>query len=86
MILFGAILMLCAGGDWITHRAIRGPLWPLLIAIFAAIYLCWLGTMFFDLVFVWHRYIRHAVALDFMRNALWQHAKSENVNDARPSQ
>ena len=44
-----------------------GPLWRVLVGIIACLYLWWLGTLLFDLVFVWHRYIRHAVALTFLR-------------------
>ena len=34
------------------------PLWPLLLAGAAFLYLWWLAALLFDLVFVWHRYIR----------------------------
>jgi hypothetical protein len=37
-----------------------GPLWPALIAGVAFFYLWWLAALLFDLVFVWHLYIRHA--------------------------
>lgn len=35
-------------------------LWPLLIAAAVFLYLWWLVALLFDLVFVWHRYIRYA--------------------------
>jgi hypothetical protein len=35
--------------------------WPVVLAGVALLYLWWLAGLFFDLVFVWHRYIR----LDF---------------------
>jgi len=44
-----------------------GPLWRVFVGIIAWLYLWWLATLLFDLVFVWHRYIRHAVALTFLR-------------------
>jgi hypothetical protein len=44
-----------------------GPLWRVFGGIAAAMYLCWLAAMLFDLVFVWHRYIRCAVAMKFLR-------------------
>ena len=44
-----------------------GPLWHVFVGILACLYLWWLATLLFDLVFVWHRYIRHAVALKFLR-------------------
>ncbi|MBV9772571.1 MAG: MFS transporter [Gemmatimonadetes bacterium] len=40
-----------------------GPLWPVLIATAAFLYLWWLAALLFDLVFVWHVYIRHAKVL-----------------------
>jgi hypothetical protein len=36
--------------------------WPLLLGIAAFFYLFWLSTLLFDLIFVWHRYIRHSAA------------------------
>jgi hypothetical protein len=36
-----------------------GPLWPVVLGGIGAIYLWWLGALMFDLVFVWHLYIRH---------------------------
>ena len=37
-------------------------LWPVLLALGGFLYLWWLAILIFDLVFVWHRYIRHEVA------------------------
>jgi len=39
------------------------PQWPVLLAGLAFLYLWWLGVLLFDLAFVWHRYIRHSVAV-----------------------
>ena len=47
-----------------------GPLWPVLLAGAGFLYLWWLAALLFDLVFVWHRYIRHAVALEFLRDKI----------------
>ena len=33
--------------------------WPLLVGGAAFLYLWWFAALVFDLVFVWHRYIRH---------------------------
>jgi hypothetical protein len=41
-------------------------LWPLVLASAAFIYLWWLATLIFDLVFVWHRYIRFSVAHNYL--------------------
>ncbi len=37
-----------------------GPFWPLFLATVAFLYLWWLAALLFDLVFVWHLYIRHS--------------------------
>jgi|HigsolmetaAR205D_1030408.scaffolds.fasta_scaffold00442_8 hypothetical protein len=36
-----------------------GPLWPVGIAMVALLYLWWLGALLFDLIFMWHLYIRN---------------------------
>ena len=38
--------------------------WPLVLSGAAFFYLWWLAILVFDLSFIWHRYIRHAVAQD----------------------
>jgi hypothetical protein len=42
------------------------PLWPLLLSSAAFFYLWWLAILIFDLVFVWHRYIRGAVSQKYL--------------------
>ena len=42
------------------------PLWPLVLAGLGFLYLWWLAALIFDLVFVWHRYIRSNAAGDFL--------------------
>jgi len=37
-----------------------GPLWPVFLATVAFLYLWWLAALLFDLVFIWHLYIRHS--------------------------
>ena len=39
-------------------------LWPIVLGGACFFYLWWVATLLFDLVFVWHRYIRHSVALE----------------------
>jgi hypothetical protein len=39
------------------------PMWPVVVAAVAFFYLWWLAILLFDLVFVWHRYVRHSMAL-----------------------
>jgi hypothetical protein len=56
----------------IIWRVISAPdtaaIWPLVLAAFFFIYLWLLAVMMFDLAFIWHRYIRHSVALEVMRD------------------
>jgi hypothetical protein len=61
-----------------------GALWPVLFAAAAFLYLWWIAALLFDLVFVWHVYIRHANALRRMDEILGhergaQHAHTEPV-------
>ena len=37
-------------------------LWPVFLATLAFLYLWWLGTLIFDLGFVWNRYVRGSMA------------------------
>jgi hypothetical protein len=39
-------------------------IWPIVLGAICFFYLWWISTLFFDLVFVWHRYVRHSVALE----------------------
>jgi hypothetical protein len=41
-------------------------LWPLMLAFIAFIYLWWLAILIFDLIFVWHRYIRFSVTHNYL--------------------
>jgi hypothetical protein len=43
-----------------------GSVWPLVPASAVFLYLWWLGILIFDLVFVWHRYVRFSKALDVL--------------------
>lgn len=47
-----------------------GPLWPVLLATAAFLYLWWLAALLFDLVFVWHVYIRHARVVQRMNEII----------------
>ena len=43
-----------------------GPVWPVFLATAAFLYLWWLGALLFDLVFIWHLYIRNSEMLQRM--------------------
>jgi hypothetical protein len=42
-------------------------LWPVVLGMGIFLYMWWLFALLFDLVFVWHRYIRHAVGMQVLR-------------------
>jgi hypothetical protein len=42
-------------------------LWPVALGGIAFLYLWWLAALLFDLVFVWHRYIRAGLATTVLR-------------------
>jgi hypothetical protein len=46
-----------------TGNTTEHPVWPVALAGAAFLYLWWLGILLFDLAFIWHRYIRKAVAV-----------------------
>ena len=46
----------------------KPSLWPVVLAFGGFIYLWWLAVLIFDLVFVWHRYIRFQGALTALRD------------------
>ena len=52
------------------HHPAGAALWPIVLG--AAAWLClWrLAALVFDLVFIWHRYIRHSGAMNFLRHAI----------------
>ena len=69
---YGRKVLLSVGGGVIglvvLSRLVDGsvvaPVWPVLLAGLAFLYLWWLGILLFDLAFIWHRYIRCSVAID----------------------
>lgn len=85
VLIMGAILILKAASDWMVHRADRQSLWPLLVSIVAAVYLWWLSIMLFDLVFVWHRYIRHGLGLSYIRDAFRETDRSTEEEPGKPA-
>ena len=47
--------------------ATHPPTWPVVVSGVAFLYLWWLATLVFDLVFVWQRYVRGSTANDRLR-------------------
>ena len=52
------------------------PVWPLVLSGAAFVYFWWLGILLFDLAFLWHRYVRHSVALGNL-HAWWSGKEAE---------
>jgi hypothetical protein len=88
----GTKLLIIAGGIVIAllvwhliaaHSNHDGHLWPMLLASAAFLYLWWLSALLFDLAFVWHRYIRHSVIEDRLRQ-LVPSPEQKAGDEARP--
>lgn len=47
--------------SWDRPAVERGDLWPVLLSGVAFLYLWWLAVVLFDLIYVWHHYIRGSV-------------------------
>ena len=54
----------------VIHHPARAPLWPIVMGAAAFLFLWRLAALVFDLVFIWHRYIRYSGALHFLRHAI----------------
>ena len=48
----------------------QGPIWPVLLAGAAFLYLWWLAIVTFDLTFIWHLYVRWALAQTIVKDQL----------------
>jgi hypothetical protein len=59
----------------------RIPAWPAVLGGAAFLYLWWLAILLFDLTFVWHRYIRHSVAVSTLRRCYKKHGAAPDVVD-----
>ena len=62
----GAICVLGAVAIHVVKDKTEASLWPLLLVSAAFFYLWWLAILVFDLVFVWHRYIRSAASQTYL--------------------
>src|SRR5947209_5323246 len=54
---------------WTEGQGKSPSVWPVILAGAAFLYLWWLAALIFDLVFAWHRYVRHGTMIDAMRKA-----------------
>ena len=61
-----------------------GPLWPVFLATAAFLYLWWLAALLFDLVFVWHLYIRHSKLMVRVNEVLGTYKNRVNPSSQQP--
>jgi hypothetical protein len=65
----------------VTYAIVTGPgvpdqaLWPVLLAGAGFLYLWWLAALLFDLVFVWHHYIRWGASMTALKRIRQKHPK-----------
>jgi hypothetical protein len=80
LLLSGSLLLFVVVG-WAIHgnwpSSGSKPLTQIAIGGAAFVYFWWLGIVIFDLTFVWHRYIRRSVALEFLR--IWSRGELKPV-------
>ena len=52
----------------LKHKEEDPPsIWPVAMALAGFLALWWLAALLFDLIFVWHRYIRHEAGPQHLR-------------------
>jgi hypothetical protein len=78
MLVLGAAALLAnaAAYEYFNHPA-HAPLWPILLGGAAFLYLWRMASLIFDLVFIWHRYIRQSGAMTFLRRSILPAAASQ---------
>ena len=75
LVIFGGVTMAMILIGAISDHANQGSLWPVLLATAFALYLWQTVILTFDMVFVWHRYIRHWRELGFSK---WKPIRAQN--------
>jgi hypothetical protein len=75
LVIFGGVAMAMILIGAISDHANQGSLWPVFLATAFALYLWQTVILTFDLVFVWHRYIRHWRELGFSK---WKPIRAQN--------
>lgn len=86
--LVGAMFAAFAIANEVQSTGDRGPLWRVLVAILAFLYLWWLSSLLFDLAFVWHRYIQGDAAHRFLRERVQRkdfNPKNDSPEEPPPS-
>jgi hypothetical protein len=72
------------------QRPAEGPFWPIFLATAGSLYLWWLAALLFDLVFIWHLYIRSSKLVSRLDEILGTYKERKNYptpgNPVTPSQ
>lgn len=53
-----------------------GPLWPVVLALLAFLYLWWLATLIFNMTVIWHWYVRNEESQRYLKRIAGIRAKS----------
>ena len=64
----------------------NGPIWPVFLATAAFLYLWWLAALLFDLVFIWHLYIRHSKLMWRINEVLGTYKERTRPPSPQPTQ
>jgi hypothetical protein len=66
------------------QAGMAGRFWPVMLSGAAFTYLWWLSALFFDLTFIWHRYIRHSLAVRILAGEREKPAATAPRGGCRP--
>lgn len=78
----GAIITGLVVYQALTTTEDKGRIWPVFLGVAGFFYLWWLAALIFDLVFVWHVYIRQALGLRRMDDWVGYPARAEGASEA----
>jgi hypothetical protein len=67
LLIWGGVYVLATIAMLMDQPSGSGSPWKVIVSGITLLYLWWLAAMLFDLVFVWHRYIRHDLGLKRLR-------------------
>jgi len=70
LLLFGGAAVAGQVASYLIQAETRGPIWPVILATLSFLYLWWLAALLFDLIFVWHLYIRKSRLQDRINEIL----------------
>ena len=82
MMVLGAVVVVGLVASHLQART--GPVWPVFLATAAFLYLWWLAALLFDLVFIWHLYIRHSKLMWRVNEVLGSYRERRRAPAAPP--